>query len=103
MGGAEFVMGITTVLVLFVGLPWLVFHYITKWKQSAKITPEDENLLDDMYNLARRLEERVVTVERIIAADHPEFRAGLTAPSGAWRDQPRANPDQIDRRNRDVR
>ena len=24
--------------ILFIGLPWLVFHYVTKWKQSATIT-----------------------------------------------------------------
>ncbi len=79
-----------------VGPMWVIFHYITKWKQSAKITPEDENLLDEMYNLARRLEDRVVTVERIVAADHPEFRAGLSAPN---RDYSAASPYQIDRRN----
>ena len=67
-------------LTLFIGLPWLVFHYITKWKQSPKITVEDEQLLDDMFNLARRLEERLVTVERIAAADHPDWKPGLPAP-----------------------
>ena len=34
-----------------------------------------------MFNLARRLEERLVTVERIAAADHPEFKPGLSAPT----------------------
>ena len=101
MEAPEFMMGITSILVIFVGLPWLVFHYVTKWKQSAKITPEDETLLDDMYNLARRLEDRVNTVERIVAADNPDFRAGLNAPARDvtrdWREP--ASPYQIDRRN----
>ena len=66
--------------MLFIGLPWLIFHYVTKWKQAPKITVEDEKLLDDMFVLARRLEERVTTVERIAAADHPDFKPGLTAP-----------------------
>ncbi|MBT2188864.1 envelope stress response membrane protein PspB [Sphingobium nicotianae] len=60
--------------MLFIGMPWLIFHYITKWKQAPKITDEDEKLLDDMHVLARRLEERLQTVERIIAADNPDFR-----------------------------
>jgi phage shock protein B len=38
------------------------------------MTNEDEALLDQMYETARRLEERLGTVERIIAADHPDFR-----------------------------
>ncbi len=60
--------------MLFIGMPWLLFHYVTKWKQSPKITDEDERLLDEMHILARRLEERLQTVERIIAADNPDFR-----------------------------
>ena len=66
--------------MLFIGLPWLVFHYVTKWRQAPKITVEDEKLLDEMFSLARRLEERVTTVERIAAADHPDFKPGPTAP-----------------------
>ncbi|PVX30786.1 envelope stress response membrane protein PspB [Sphingomonas pokkalii] len=60
--------------ILFLGLPWLVFHYVTKWKQAGTITREDENLLDDLYRTARMLEDRLNTVERIIAADNPDYR-----------------------------
>ncbi|MBD8677099.1 envelope stress response membrane protein PspB [Sphingomonas sp. CFBP 13720] len=63
--------------VLFIGLPWLILHYITKWKQSPSLTNEDERLLDDMHLTARRLEERLQTIERIIAADNPDFRPSL--------------------------
>jgi phage shock protein B len=87
--------------ILFVGLPWVILHYVTKWKQAPRITEEDERLLDEMYNLARRLEDRVTTVERIAAADNPDFRPGLAAPSTDWRSGV-AGPQaeyQIDRRN----
>jgi phage shock protein B len=60
--------------ILFVGLPWVILHYITKWKQAPRMTDEDEKLLDEMYNLARRLEDRLNTVERIVAADHPDWK-----------------------------
>ena len=60
--------------MLFIGMPWLIFHYVTKWKQAPKITDEDERLLDELHILARRLEERLNTVERIVAADNPDFR-----------------------------
>jgi len=63
--------------ILFLGLPWLIFHYVTKWKQAPKITNEDEKLLDELYSLARRLEDRVSTVERIIAADHPDWKTSM--------------------------
>ena len=61
-------------VLLFIGLPWLVFHYITKWKGAASITGEDEKLLDELHELARRLEERVGTIERILTAENPEWR-----------------------------
>jgi len=63
--------------MLFIGLPWLIFHYVTKWKQAPKITNEDEKLLDELYSLARRLEDRVSTVERIVAADHPDWKTSM--------------------------
>lgn len=63
--------------MLFIGMPWVILHYVTKWRQAPKITQEDENMLDEMFNLARRLEDRVNTVERIVAADNPDFRPSL--------------------------
>ena len=59
---------------LFIGMPWIILHYVTKWKLAPKITQEDENLLDEMFNLARRLEDRLNTVERIVAADNPDWK-----------------------------
>ena len=60
-------------LVLLVGLPWLVLHYVTKWKTAATITSDDEVLLEELYNLAKRLDERMDTVERLVASDDPSF------------------------------
>jgi phage shock protein B len=68
---------IMVVGMLFIGLPWVILHYVTKWKQAPNITDEDEKLLDELYSLARRLEDRVATVERIVAADHPDWKASL--------------------------
>jgi phage shock protein B len=59
---------------IFLGLPWIIFHYITKWKTAATITNDDESLLEELYNLAKRLDERMDTVERLVASDNPEFK-----------------------------
>lgn len=56
---------------LFVGMPWVILHYVTKWKQAAGMSVEDENLLDELHMIARRLDERMNTIERIIDADRP--------------------------------
>jgi phage shock protein B len=63
---------------IFIGMPWIILHYITKWKQAPKITQEDEKLLDEMHYLARRLEDRLNTVERIVAADNPDWKPGAS-------------------------
>jgi len=69
-------LAIPIVGILFIGLPWIILHYLTQWKKAGSISVEDENLLDELYETARRLEARVETVERIIAADHPDFTPG---------------------------
>ncbi|MCB2080875.1 MAG: envelope stress response membrane protein PspB [Novosphingobium sp.] len=63
--------------ICVIGLPWLIMHYITRWKTAPTLTDDDEELLDDLYQLARRLEDRLETVERLVAADNPDFRPQL--------------------------
>lgn len=65
---------VLAIVALFIALPWLILHYVTKWKTAATITTDDEVLLEELYNLAKRLDERMDTVERLVASDNPEFR-----------------------------
>jgi len=60
--------------MVVIGLPWLVLHYITRWKTAATITTDDEVLLEELYGLAKRLDERMDTVERLVASDNPDFQ-----------------------------
>ena len=62
------------VVALLIALPWIVLHYVTKWKTSASITTDDEALLEELYNLAKRLDDRMDTVERLVATDNPDFK-----------------------------
>jgi phage shock protein B len=73
---------IIIVPTIVIGLPWLIFHYVTKWKSQATLTGEDEKLLDELHDLARRLEDRMVTIERIMAADNPGWRQLAQDPTG---------------------
>jgi phage shock protein B len=70
----DIVIPIGVVGILFIGLPWLIFHYVTQWKKNGGLSIEDENLLDELHDLARRLDDRLATIERIVAADDPSFR-----------------------------
>jgi phage shock protein B len=62
------------VAAVFIAIPWIILHYITRWKTAATITSDDEVLLEELYNLAKRLDERMDTVERLVASDNPEFK-----------------------------
>ena len=73
----DILVPVMVVGMLFIGLPWLILHYVTRWKSAATLPAEDERLLEDMYDTARRLEDRLHTVERIIAADNPDWRPSL--------------------------
>ena len=69
----DVLLPIIIVGMLFIGLPWLILHHLTKWRTASGLTREDETMLDNLHDTARRLEERLITIERIVAADHPEF------------------------------
>ena len=60
--------------ILFIGLPWVIFHYITKWKTAATLTGSDEKLLDELHDAARRFDDRLNTIERIMTAENPNWR-----------------------------
>ena len=65
---------VLVMVLLFIALPWVIMHYITRWKTAATITTDDEALLEELYQLAKRLDERMDTVERLVSHDHPEFQ-----------------------------
>ncbi|MBB6227267.1 phage shock protein B [Polymorphobacter multimanifer] len=69
--------------ILFIGLPWLVLHYLTRWKSGQGISQQDEVLLDDLHEMARRLDDRLHSIERIIAADDPNWKDGRLADSAS--------------------
>ena len=75
MEGPEILIPLIVVPILFLALPWMIFHYISKWKTAATLTVEDEDLLDELHDLARRLDDRMCTIERIVQAENPNWRS----------------------------
>jgi phage shock protein B len=66
---------LAVILLLTVCFPiWIVFHYITKWKTSKGLTPEDEKMLSEIWDSSNRMEERIVTLERILDIEAPAWR-----------------------------
>jgi phage shock protein B len=63
------------VFMVFVAFPWIILHYVTQWKKAATLTLEDERLLDELHDLAGRLDERACSIERIMTAENPNWRS----------------------------
>jgi phage shock protein B len=72
----DILVPIFVVGMLFIGLPWLLLHYVTQWKRAGTLSAEDEKLLDELHETARALDQRVCSIERILTADNPNWRQG---------------------------
>jgi phage shock protein B len=89
------VEGFVAIVAIFIGLPWIIFHYITKWKTAATITNDDEHLLEELYQLAKRLDERMDTVERLVASDNPDFKPARLMPDRDIDNEPLRELDRL--------
>lgn len=86
---------IVVIPAIFIGLPWIILHYMTKWKTSATLTTGDEALLEELYQLGRRLSDRMETVERLVASDNPDFKPSRLTHSQELDEQPLRELDRL--------
>lgn len=66
MGLAEL---LTLALILFIAIPaplFIVLYFITRWKQSREISRDDERMLEELWQLSIRLEDRMQALEKIL-------------------------------------
>ncbi len=67
-------------VIVFIAVPaplFIVLHFITKWKQSREISGGDEKMLEDVWLLAQRLEQRLESLETILDSELPDWRKKL--------------------------
>ena len=68
---------LTIALIVFLLIPaplFIVLHFITKWKQSREISGGDEKMLEEMWRLSQRLEQRLESLETILDSELPDWR-----------------------------
>ena len=66
---------VLAILLVVIVLPlWLLLHYVTRWRASRGLSSEDERMLADLWQNARRLEQRIATLETILDAEAPGWR-----------------------------
>lgn len=69
MGELAIILFLTIIAPLIV-----VLHFVTKWKQNREISGDDEQMLEDLYMLSQRMEERLATLERILDDEIEDWR-----------------------------
>lgn len=72
MGDALFVLGI---LFLVIVAPLaIILHFVTRWKKTRELTHSDEVLIEEVWEIAQKLEHRVHVLETILDDEAPEWR-----------------------------
>lgn len=62
-------------IFLIVVLPiWITVHYVTQWRTSKAINSADEKLLSELWDGARKMEDRIRNLERILDEEAPDWR-----------------------------
>jgi phage shock protein B len=73
MSGGEVLLGL--IFLVVVAPIWIVAHYLTRWRAARTLSREDERSLADIWESTRRMESRVESLERILDAQTPGWRA----------------------------
>ena len=63
---SELITAAAVIFLVVIGPLIVVFHYITKWKQTREMSGDDERMLEELWQLSQRLEDRIETLERIL-------------------------------------
>jgi phage shock protein B len=67
-------LGLVAIVSIFVVLPWMILHYISKARSNRNLTEDDERMLEDLWRSARTMERRIETLERLIEPDAQPIR-----------------------------
>jgi len=71
----ENLLSIALIVFLLIPAPlFIVLYFVTRWKQSREISGGDEKMLEDLWQMARRFEERLESLETILDHESPEWR-----------------------------
>lgn len=66
---------VVPILLVTVCLPlWIIFHYICKIKAAKGLSPEDEKMLTEVWESTKKMEDRIITLERILDIESPTWR-----------------------------
>lgn len=69
------------ILLLVVVAPiWIVAHYATRWRTARILSRDQERILAELHENARRMEDRMDSLERILDSEAPGWRGKAGSP-----------------------
>lgn len=71
---------LSVAIIVFLAIPaplFIVLYFVTKWKQSREISGGDEQMLEELWSLSQRLEDRLESLEIILDSQLPDWRRKL--------------------------
>ncbi len=66
--------GIVAIVSLFIVLPAVILHYVTKMRSQKGLSPEEEHMLKDLWRDAKRMEDRLEAMEAILEIEPPKWQ-----------------------------
>jgi len=70
-------MNMTMIAVVFLTVVaplWIIFHYVTRLRESRGLGREEARLLEELWEKAAGMESRVNSLETILDAEVPGWR-----------------------------
>jgi len=68
-------IGVILIVIFSVPVPvFIVLYFVTKWKQSREISGGDEKMMEDLWQLSLRLEDRMEALETILDNEVSDWR-----------------------------
>ncbi len=69
---------LVVILALTVVAPiWIIAHYATRWRSTKALSSDEEQLLEELWDSAERMEQRINALERILDAEVTDWRKKL--------------------------
>ena len=69
---------VPVILFLAVVAPiWIIAHYATRWRATKSLSSDEEQLLEELWGSAERMEQRINALERILDAEVTDWRKKL--------------------------
>jgi phage shock protein B len=72
--GLEFFFVPMVLFMVIVAPIWIVMHYRSVNRSSRSLSDDDRESIDTMLVTVDKLSERIVSLEAILDADHPNWR-----------------------------